>query len=101
MASHSHAEVRVVYALPDQQHQLTLQVPSGSTVEQAVQSSAILQRFVEIGPAPKYAVFGRLVDPTYVLSDGDRVEILRTLLVDPKDSRRRAAQSARRNLRSR
>jgi putative ubiquitin-RnfH superfamily antitoxin RatB of RatAB toxin-antitoxin module len=91
-------DVRVIFALADQQHEVTVRVRSGTTVEEAVEASGLVDRYSEIGSAPKYAVFSRIVEANYVLAKGDRIEILRPLVVDPKDSRRKAAQSARRNL---
>jgi len=90
--------IRVVYALAEQQHQVTLRLPEGATAELAVRASGFSERFSEIERMPRCAVFGRAVELDYVLRDGDRVEILRPLLVDPKENRRRTAQSARRRL---
>src|SRR3954464_5497264 len=81
--------VRVVYALADQQYQVDTRLDEGATVEDAVRSSGLALRFAEIGTAPKCAVFGRAVETTYPLRDGDRIEILRSLVVDPKDNRRK------------
>lgn len=101
MASPEKIRIRVIYALPDRQRQVSLIVREGATVEEAIRASGLLQRFSEIGDAPKCAIFSRVVEPEYVLRDGDRIEILRPLLVDPKDNRRKAAQSARVGLRRR
>lgn len=98
MDSPSLITIRVIYALAERQHQVTLRLLAGTTVEQAVKASGLLRRFAEIGPAPKCAVFSRPTESNYVLREGDRVEILRPLLVDPKDNRRKTAQSARRGL---
>jgi uncharacterized protein len=94
MAQRKVIRVSLVYALSDEQHRVSICVGEGATVEEAVRESGISQRFPEIGALPKCAVFGRVVDLDYELKDGDRVEILRPLLVDPKDNRRKAAQSA-------
>ena len=90
--------IRVIYALAERQHQVNLRVPVGTTVGQALEVSGLLRRFTEIGSAPKCAVFSRPVESSYALREGDRVEILRPLLVDPKDNRRKTAQSTRRGL---
>jgi uncharacterized protein len=90
--------VCVVYALPDQQASVALQVNAGSTVMDAVTRSGLLQKFPEAAARPlACAVFGRAVPLTYELRDGDRVEILRPLSIDPKQSRRAAAQRSRAN----
>lgn len=88
--------VRVVYALPDQQVGVTLQVQPGTTLTEAVTRSGLLQKFPEAGSRPlACAVFGRVVPLTYELRHGDRIEILRPLLIDPKQSRREAAERSR------
>jgi putative ubiquitin-RnfH superfamily antitoxin RatB of RatAB toxin-antitoxin module len=84
--------VWVVYALPDRQAVEELELPESATVAEAVARSGLLERYPEIGARPlACAIFGRAVADSQVLRAGDRVEILRPLLVDPKESRRRAA----------
>ena len=88
--------IRVVYALPDQQVGVELHVPPGTTVAEAVTRSNLLQKFPEAAARPlSCAVFGRAVPLTHELREGDRVEILRPLLIDPKQSRREAAERSR------
>jgi len=90
--------VSVVYALPDRQVTVELSVPPGTSVADAVVKSGLTQRFAEIGTRPlACAVYGRAVALTYALRAGDRVEILRPLLVDPKEQRRQAAARGRRS----
>ena len=93
--------VRVVYALPDQQVSVELEVPPGTTAADAVTRSKLLEKFPEAAARPlACAVFGRAVPVTYELREGDRVEILRPLLIDPKQSRREAAERSRAAARS-
>lgn len=90
--------VEVVYALPDRAWSWALELPTGATVEQAVQAAG-LERAVPgaIVDADLLAVFSRPVALTEVLRDGDRVEVLRPLQADPKQARRsRAAVGPRR-----
>jgi putative ubiquitin-RnfH superfamily antitoxin RatB of RatAB toxin-antitoxin module len=88
--------VRVVYALAQRQEVIDLVVPAHTTVLQAVEKSGLISRFPQIESQPlKCAIFGRLVPDSQSLADGDRVEILRPLLVDPKESRRQAATKSR------
>ena len=90
--------IRVVYALPDRQPSVDLQVPPGTSLTEAVNRSGLLQKFPEAAARPlECAIFGRAVPLTYELRDGDRIEILRPLLVDPKQSRREAAARNRAN----
>lgn len=71
-------------------------VPAGTTALQLVERSRVLQRFPELaGAVPHLGVFGRKVEPDYVLAAGDRVELLRELVNDPKDARRRRAAEER------
>ncbi|WP_116812799.1 RnfH family protein [Steroidobacter cummioxidans] len=89
-------QIRVVYALPDRQPSVDLQVPPGTSLTEAVNRSGLLQKFPEVAARPlACAIFGRAVPLTYELRDGDRIEILRPLLIDPKQSRREAAERSR------
>ena len=95
-AQGSAIRVEVVYALPERYWSVRLELPGGATVAQALAMAEIggLAGDAEIDPA-RLAVFSRPVLPSTVLRDGDRVEILRPLLVDPKHGRRaRAVESA-------
>jgi putative ubiquitin-RnfH superfamily antitoxin RatB of RatAB toxin-antitoxin module len=94
MGVHEHKiEVEVVYALPENQVMRQISVPPGTTARQAVELSAIIDLFPEIDLARnKLGIFGRLVKHGAILGDGDRVEIYRPLVVDPKENRRRRAK---------
>ena len=86
-------EVAVVYALPSEQRLSRVRVPSGSTVARALRDSGVLERFPEIDVArAKLGVFGRRVSPEDVLRDGDRIEIYRELIADPKSARRKRVE---------
>jgi putative ubiquitin-RnfH superfamily antitoxin RatB of RatAB toxin-antitoxin module len=87
-----HIEIEVVYALPEKQVMRQVRVPDGTTAEQAVRLSGILEIFPEIDLSfNKIGIFGKVVKPGRVLRDSDRVEIYRALAVDPKEARRRRA----------
>ena len=81
--------VEVVYALPERQVLLTLRVAPGTTVHEAIEQSGIALRFPGIDAGGRLGIFGRRVKRDVVLKDGDRIEIYRPLIADPKDSRRR------------
>lgn len=91
--------IEVVYALPERQCLLTLQVEENCTAFDAVQHSGIGAQFPELDlTAAKLGIFGRVIEQPkqYILRDGDRVEIYRPLLIDPKAARRqRAAKTVR------
>lgn len=87
-------KVEVAYARPDAQVIIPLDVRAGTTMEEAIRYSGIQERFPEIDLAVnKVGVFGKLGKLGAVLREGDRVEIYRALLADPKEVRKqRAAQ---------
>jgi hypothetical protein len=85
--------VEVVYARPDRQFVVALRLAPGATVRDAIAASGLLERHREIDPAGVQAgLFGTRVRLERVLAEGDRVEILRPLAVDPKEARRRRAR---------
>jgi putative ubiquitin-RnfH superfamily antitoxin RatB of RatAB toxin-antitoxin module len=87
-------DIEVVYALPEKQIVRQMNLPEGTTVEQAVKLSGILPQFPEIDLLKnKLGIYGKLVPPTTVLRNRDRVEIYRPLRVDPKENRRKRAKS--------
>ncbi|HXF65532.1 MAG TPA: RnfH family protein [Burkholderiales bacterium] len=84
--------VEVVYALRDEQVLVALEVEQGTTVREAVERSGLPERFPGLQIAPgRVGVFGRVVPLEFRLRDGDRVEIYRPLLADPKQARREKA----------
>jgi len=91
--------VEVAYARPDEQRIVSVQVAESCTVYEAVIKSRIVELFPEIDPdSTPMGVFGKAVkDPKSVqLHAGDRVEIYRPLLADPKEIRaRKAAEKAK------
>lgn len=90
--------VEVMYALPDAQFRVEVTLPVGSTVRTALEHSGLPRRFPGIDVQNcKLGVFGRSVKLDYVLDDGQRVEIYRPLLRDPKEARRQRAALNRRD----
>ncbi len=84
--------IEIAYCGGADQTLLCLQVPHGTTVAQAIQGSGLLARYPEIDLAVnRMGVFGVLCGPGDVLEPGDRVEVYRPLLADPKHARRRRA----------
>lgn len=85
--------VEVAYARPDQQVIMTVDVPDGTQVEEAIKRSGILERFAEIDLSQnKVGIFGKAKPMTQTLQAGDRIEIYRPLIADPKESRRQRAK---------
>jgi uncharacterized protein len=83
-------EVVLVYAhAPREVHELTLTVPEGSTLLQALERGGWLERYPEMRlQRMALGVWGRKADGQTVLRAGDRVEVYRALRVDPKMARR-------------
>ncbi len=92
-------EVEVAYALPEKQKILTVEVEEGTTMLDAVKASGIEQEFPELDLAEaKFGIFGKATrtPETDVLRAGDRVEIYRPLIIDPRQARaNRAAKAAK------
>jgi len=87
-------EVEVAYATPERQCILKVAGHAGMTVQQAIDRSKIAERFpdMDLGNA-KVGIFGKLATRDAELTEGDRVEIYRPLIADPKEARKkRAAQ---------
>ena len=86
--------VGVAYALADKQVVLLLDVAADATVADVITQSGILEQFPEIDLGKnKVGIFGKLGKLTDTLHAGDRVEIYRPLIADPKQVRKqRAAQ---------
>lgn len=89
--------VEVAYALPDKQRIERLSVPIGTLALEAVQLADLGRFFDELpeASAMKLGVWGKAIAPTHELADGERVEIYRDLLIDPKAVRRARAEKAK------
>ncbi|MCG7536846.1 RnfH family protein [Pseudoalteromonas sp. OOF1S-7] len=89
-------QVEVVFALPDKATTLSVDVAEGTSVEQVVLQSGILERCPEIDPTNlSLGVWNRTVKLNHVVRAGDRVEVYRPLIADPKEARRRRAEKAK------
>jgi putative ubiquitin-RnfH superfamily antitoxin RatB of RatAB toxin-antitoxin module len=85
--------VEIAYALPESQVLIVIEVIPGTTAQEAIEDSGILQRFPQIDlSSQKIGIFGKVVELNRVLKSGDRVEIYRALIAEPKDARRRRAK---------
>ena len=87
--------VEVAYARPDKQLILSVTGPQGMTLLEATERSGIVEHFPEIDLATaKMGVFSKLEKPDSPLNNGDRVEIYRELIADPKQARKKKAGDA-------
>ena len=89
----SQIHVEVVLAMPERQEIIPLDPDSGSTVADAIEQSAIVEKFpgFELDPG-MVGIFSGKVAMDQVLREGDRVEIYRPLIADPKEVRRQRAR---------
>lgn len=78
--------VEVVYALRNDVDAVTVRLPAGATVSEAIAAAGLDVEFAAVG------VFGRRVALDTKLADGDRVELYRPLAADPKEQRRQRAR---------
>jgi putative ubiquitin-RnfH superfamily antitoxin RatB of RatAB toxin-antitoxin module len=95
--------VEVAYALPDRQVLYKILVSKGTTAMEAIRQSGVVAKFPEIDLATsKVGIFSQVLGAkglasadVYELKASDRVEIYRSLLLDPKEIRRRRAEQAK------
>ncbi len=89
--------VEVAYALPERQTLLRIEVPAGTTAMRAIERSGIGDLYPELDLAnSKLGIFAKVVPPDRVLRAGDRVEIYRPLIADPKVVRHQRAEEGKR-----
>jgi len=87
-----HIQVEVAYGTEQEQTLLAVEGDKGMTVQEAIERSGILRRFPEIDLAVnKVGVYGKLTKLEAALESGDRVEIYRPLIADPKEQRKKRA----------
>lgn len=92
----SRLRVEVVYALAAAQARVTLELPDGASVGDAVAASGLAAQYQPQSGLWRFGIGGRQVQAIRRLRDGDRVEILRPLAADPKEARRLRARGQRR-----
>ena len=86
--------VEVAYARPDKQKIISVLLEEGSTIEVAVIKSGMLEAFPEINlESQTTGIFGLIRPRDHILRDGERVEIYRSLLTDPRDARRERSRA--------
>jgi len=96
MAVEKEIDVEVAAATPEKQVVISVRVPAGTTLSEAMEKaglSALIPGF-EVSPE-RLGIFGRLRPPDTPLQAGDRAEAYRALTADPKEIRRQMAELAR------
>ena len=87
--------IEIAYALPDRYYLKSFKVDEGTMIQTAILQSGILQQFTEIDLREnKVGIYSRPAKLTDQLKDGDRIEIYRPLLADPKEIRRKTCSRA-------
>ena len=85
-------EIEVAYATPEEQIILKIAGDKGMDAKAAIVQSRIKEKFPEIDPeSAKVGIYGKSVKLDQELSTGDRVEIYRELIADPKAARKKKA----------
>ena len=85
-------KIEIAYATLQKQRILLVDVEPGTMAEQAVKLSSIIESFPEIDMNHlKLGIFGKAFKGDYILEEGDRIEIYRPLVADPKEVRRQKA----------
>lgn len=85
-------EVQIAYTLRERQVLETCPWVDGMTAGDAWLASGMPGNFPEIGNHPEFGRNGVRIDSTTPIEAGDRIDILRTLLISPLDARRRRAE---------
>lgn len=89
-------QIEVAYATPQRQQIIPLRVSLGTTVADAIDKSNIKHYFPEIDlEQQKVGIWSKAVKLDHELREGDRIEIYRALIADPKAVRRRRADQAK------
>jgi len=94
MVEKEEISVELIYIKPGSQNRLILKLPQGSNINQAINRSGVLSHFPEINlKVNKVGVFSKIQPLNTLLCEGDRIEIYRPLMADPKEARRRRAKN--------
>ncbi len=92
MVENNLIHVEVAHALEGRQLILPVEAPQGITAAEAIERSGILQEFTDIDLGKnRLGIFGKASKADTVLQEGDRVEIYRPLIADPKEARKKRA----------
>jgi uncharacterized protein len=85
--------VEVAYADTNQQTILAVLVHEGSTIEKVIDCSGIIEMFPEIDLSKQtVGIFSQKKKLDHIVQEGDRIEIYRALIIDPKEARKKRAK---------
>ena len=86
--------IEIVYGLPDKQVLKTMRVAEGTTIRQAALQSGLENEFPDLDLySAKLGIFGKIAKDDTILRDKDRIEVYRSLLIDPKEARRQRVRN--------
>jgi putative ubiquitin-RnfH superfamily antitoxin RatB of RatAB toxin-antitoxin module len=85
-------DIEIVYALKEKQYFYDFKVPTGTTVSEAIKISPLLIDLPDLDIS-SFGIFSAVVKGNQVLNNGERIEIYRPLIADPKQSRRERSQA--------
>lgn len=89
--------VEVVLATPERQVLLTVNVEAGSSVADVIARSGVESQFPDLAVAElAVGIWGRRVSLDSTVNAGDRVELYRRLVIDPREARRQRARAEER-----
>lgn len=93
MVKNKWISIEVAYATPDAQKIIAIEVPEQTTIEEAITISRIVTFFPEINlTSQNVGIFSQRRNLSDQVKEGDRIEIYRPLLIDPKEARRHKAK---------
>lgn len=84
--------IELVYGLAEKQKLYTFAVPKGTTIRQALAWCTLAQDFPEADLTAPLGIFGKIVKDNTIIQQGDRIEVYRPLIADPKEARRKRAK---------
>ncbi len=85
--------IEVAYATAERQKIITLEVTQGTTIIEAVRQSRITDIFPELDiESASFGIWSKVKPSSTVILEGQRIEIYRPLIIDPKESRRKRAE---------
>lgn len=88
--------IEVVYGTPQRQEIVNVEVDDGTSIEQAIMASGIIEEFPEIDlTVNNVGIWNRAAKLKDIVKDLDRIEIYRPLIADPKEVRKRRAEKAK------
>ncbi len=94
-SSSKQIRIEITYAKPDIQWLQETEVVAGTNLLDATRQSGITARFPEIDlDTVKMGIFGKIAKADRILQEGDRIEIYRPLIADPKEARKKRAAKA-------